>query len=308
MPSASGLTRRPQRKPEWLKIKPPGGENYTRIKQLLRQLKLNTVCEEARCPNVSECWGGGTATVMLMGDTCTRACRFCHVKSGNPRGLLDVNEPVNVASAIAELSLTYVVLTSVDRDDLPDQGADHFGRTVEAIKERSPNTLVEVLIPDFRGNESCLERIVASGADVIAHNVETTERLTPTVRDRRCGYEQSLKVLEKLKQLSPKVHTKSSIMLGLGETFEEVSRTMDDLRKVGVSIVTIGQYLRPSDWHLEVKEYIHPSVFKQYEELGLEKGFLFVPSGPLVRSSYKAGEKFLEGILRAERSVKSENV
>jgi lipoic acid synthetase len=298
MPSST----KAQPKPEWLKIRPPGGENYIRIKQLLRQLKLHTVCEEAQCPNVSECWGGGTATVMLMGDTCTRACKFCHVKSGNPKGILDPNEPVNVASAIAELELTYVVLTSVDRDDLPDQGADHFAKTVEEIKKRSPQTLVEVLIPDFRGVKACLERIVASGADVVAHNVETTESLTPKVRDVRCGYHQSLDVLRTLKTLAPKIHTKSSIMLGLGETYEEVSRTMDDLISSGVSILTIGQYLRPSTWHLEVKEYIHPSVFKQYEELGLSKGFLFVPSGPLVRSSYKAGEKFLEGILRAERN------
>ncbi|NBX68509.1 MAG: lipoyl synthase [Proteobacteria bacterium] len=286
-------------KPEWLKIRPPGGENYSRIKELLRTLKLHTVCEEAKCPNVSECWGGGTATVMLMGDTCTRACKFCHVKSGNPKGVLDPNEPVNVASAIAELKLRYVVLTSVDRDDLPDGGADHFGRTVEEIKKRSPETLVEVLIPDFQGDHASVERICLSGADVIAHNVETVERLTSTVRDRRCGYQQSLGVLKKVKDYFPKIYTKSSIMLGLGETKEEVFKAMDDLRKAGVQIVTFGQYLRPTTWHLPVEEYIHPDVFKEYEKVGLEKGFLCVPSGPLVRSSYRAAEKFLEGLLRS---------
>jgi lipoyl synthase len=286
------------RKPEWLKIKPPGGENYSRIKQLLRTLGLHTVCEEASCPNVSECWGGGTATVMLMGDVCTRGCHFCHVKTGNPKGQLDAQEPQKVATAVAELGLTYLVLTSVDRDDLPDGGADHFARTVEEIKARAPEVLVEVLIPDFRGDELALARIAASGADVLAHNVETVKRLTSKVRDGRANYAQSLRVLERLKELSPKALTKSSLMLGLGETSEEISSTMDDLRNVGVEILTIGQYLRPSSWHLAVSEYVHPGVFKELEALGLEKGFLSVPSGPLVRSSYKAGEKFLESVLR----------
>jgi len=286
-------------KPEWLKIRPPGGENYTRIKELLRTLKLHTVCEEARCPNVSECWGGGTATVMLMGDTCTRACRFCHVKSGNPKGVLDPNEPSNVALAIAELKLRYVVLTSVDRDDLADGGADHFARTVEQIKKKSPDTLVEVLIPDFQGDEKSIERICLSGVDVIAHNIETVLRLTPTVRDIRCDYNQSLEVLRKVKEYFPKIYTKSSIMVGLGETKDEIFQAMDDLRRVGVQIVTFGQYLRPTNWHLPVTEYVHPDVFKEYEKVGLTKGFLSVPSGPLVRSSYRAAEKFLEGILRS---------
>lgn len=286
-------------KPEWLKIRPPGGENYSRIKELLRGLKLHTVCEEARCPNVAECWGGGTATVMLMGDTCTRACRFCHVKSGNPKGLLDPHEPLNVASAIAELKLRYVVLTSVDRDDLPDGGADHFAQTVEAIKKKSPETLVEVLIPDFQGDEKSIERICLSGVDVIAHNIETVERLTTTVRDRRCGYHQSLGVLKKVKSYYPNIYTKSSVMVGLGETREEIFKAMDDLRSVGVQIVTFGQYLRPTTWHLPVEEYVPPDIFKEYERVGLEKGFLCVPSGPLVRSSYRAAEKFLEGLLRS---------
>jgi lipoyl synthase len=287
------------RKPEWLKIRPPGGENYARIKELLRKLGLHTVCEEASCPNVSECWGGGTATVMLMGDLCTRGCHFCHVKTGNPKGELDAAEPRKVAAAVAELGLTYLVLTSVDRDDLPDGGADHFARTVQEIKHRSPDVLVEVLIPDFRGEERALSRIAASGADVLAHNVETTRRLTPKVRDGRATYDQSIHVLERLKNLRPQAVTKSSLMLGLGETSEEISSTMDDLRSVGVEILTIGQYLRPSSWHLPVNEYVHPTVFKELEALGLKKGFLSVPSGPLVRSSYKAGEKFLETFLRS---------
>jgi lipoyl synthase len=290
------------RKPEWLKIRPPGGENYSQIKQLLRELKLHTVCEEAACPNVSECWGGGTATLMLMGDTCTRGCKFCHVKSGNPKGLLDEDEPVKVAVALSKLGLTYVVLTSVDRDDLPDGGSDHFGRTVEEIKKRIPEMLVEVLTPDFRGDKAAVERVIRSGVDVFAHNIETIPRLTKKVRDGRCDYEQSLEVLRYAKQLRPAVHTKSSIMVGLGETKEEVFAAMDDLRRVGVSIVTLGQYLRPSSWHLPVEEYVAPALFEEYERVGMEKGFLCVPSGALVRSSYRAGEKFLEGLLRTKQS------
>jgi lipoic acid synthetase len=288
-----------QPKPSWLKIRPPGGENYTRLKEMMRRLKLNTVCEEAACPNVSECWGGGTATVMLMGDTCTRGCKFCHVKTGNPKGVIDPHEPVNVATAVAEMGLTYLVLTSVDRDDLPDGGADHFGRTVEEIKKRDPKILVEVLIPDFRGDLKAVDRIVESGADVIAHNIETVERLQKKVRDGRCGYAQSLSVLKHVKVQSSKTYTKSSVMVGLGETKEEVYQSMDDLRSINVDIVTFGQYLRPSNWHLPVEEYVSPEVFKEYEKVGLEKGFLTVPSGPLVRSSYRAGEKFLEGLLRS---------
>lgn len=288
-------------KPEWLKIRPPGGDNYTRIKELLRSLKLNTVCEEARCPNVAECWGGGTATVMLMGDTCTRACKFCHVKSGNPGGVLDHDEPIKVGSAIVELGLKYVVLTSVDRDDLPDGGADHFARTVETIKQRNKEILVEVLIPDFLGDEKAIKRICESGADVIAHNMETVKRLSPSVRDRRCDYQTSLNVLKKVKEISPRTYTKTSIMLGLGESKAEVLEVMQDLRETGVQILTFGQYLRPTSWHLPVVEYIHPTVFKEYEELGLGLGFLSVPSGPLVRSSYRAAEKFLEGLIRSER-------
>lgn len=290
-------------KPEWLKIRPPGGENYLKIKELLKGLKLHTVCEEARCPNVAECWGGGTATIMLMGDTCTRGCKFCHVKTGNPKGVLDPHEPENVAHALSVLGLRYVVLTSVDRDDLADGGANHFATTVEKIKERSPQMIVEVLIPDFLGDEKAIDRVIESGADVIAHNVETVERLTERVRDGRCGYEQSLNVLRYVKNKSPKTYTKSSVMLGLGETWDELNGCMDDLRRANVDILTFGQYLRPTNWHLPVEEFVKPDVFKNLEAKGLEKGFLCVPSGPLVRSSYKAAEKFLEGRIREERKL-----
>ncbi len=285
-------------KPEWLKIRPPGGEAYAHLKGLFKAQGLHTVCEEAACPNVSECWGGGTATLMLMGDTCTRGCRFCHVKTGNPKGVLDPHEPEKVANSLASLKMTYVVLTSVDRDDLPDGGATHFARTVRAIKEKSPSTIVEILIPDFLGFQESLETIAHCGAEVIAHNLETVERLTPSVRDGRCSYELSLKVLKRLKDINPGLYTKSSIMLGLGEKPDEVERAMDDLRQVEVDILTLGQYLRPSQWHLPVVEYVTPAVFKELEEAGLKKGFLFVPSGPLVRSSYRAGEKFLEARIR----------
>ncbi len=287
-------------KPSWLKVRAPGGENYVRLKQLFRSLNLHTVCEEASCPNVGECWGGGTATVMLLGDTCTRGCRFCHVKTGKPNGVVDELEPVKVGAALGSMDLTYIVLTSVDRDDLADGGADHFGRTVEEIKKRNPHLLVEVLVSDFQGDLAAVERIVNSGADVIAHNLETVERLSKKVRDPRCGYRQSLNVLAHVKQLRPKMYTKSSIMVGLGETSEEMSQSMDDLRMAGVDILTIGQYLRPSSKHLPVEEYIPPERFKAYEEMGLAKGFKFVPSGPLVRSSYRAGEKFIESQLRLD--------
>lgn len=302
MPSPAPISPN-ARKPDWLKIRPPGGEAFTQIKELVKSLKLHTVCEEARCPNMAECWGGGTATLMLMGDTCTRGCKFCHVKTGNPKGLLDREEPEKVAKALGVLKLKYVVLTSVDRDDLPDGGADHFARTVEAIKKAAPETIVEVLIPDFLEMPEALQRIAFCGAEVIAHNIETVSRLTPKVRDGRCDYQMSLNVLKKVKTLNPQVYTKSSIMLGLGETKEEVLKSMDDLRDYCVDVLTLGQYLRPTDWHLPVGEYIHPTVFKDLEEEGLKRGFLCCPSGPLVRSSYRAGEKFLEGLIRAGKTL-----
>jgi len=289
-------------KPDWLKVRAPGGENYTRLKGLVRNLNLHTVCEEARCPNVGECWSEGTATLMLMGDTCTRGCKFCHVKTGNPKGVLDPHEPENVGNAVSLMGLKYVVLTSVDRDDLPDGGADHFSRAVEAIKRLSPETLVEVLIPDFLGDSAAIERIAHSGAEVIAHNIETVRRLTRSVRDGRCDYDVSLEVLKEAKRVNPKLYTKSSIMVGLGEQIEEIFESMDDLRRMSVDIVTFGQYLRPTTWHLPVERFVPPEEFALYEKQGLARGFLAVPSGPLVRSSYRAGEKFLESRIREEKS------
>ncbi|MBI2027817.1 MAG: lipoyl synthase [Deltaproteobacteria bacterium] len=292
------MTLQLQRKPHWLKVQAPGGANYTFIKQKLREKKLYTVCEEASCPNMGECWKGGTATFMLMGDVCTRGCRFCHVASGKPTAL-DAEEPQKIASVISELGLTYVVLTSVDRDDLPDGGASHFAKTVAEIKKRNSNIIVESLIPDFQGRAESLKIMSNSGVDVLDHNIETIKRLSERVRDRRCSYGQSLFVLQRLKELNSKIYTKSSLMVGLGETQEEASEVMDDLRTVGVDILTIGQYLRPSHKQLEVKEYVAPAVFEHYRKLGESKGFLYVASGPLVRSSYKAGEFFLEALIRS---------
>ncbi len=285
-------------KPDWLKVKPPAGQNYERIKLLLAKLDLHTVCEEAHCPNVQECWGGGTATLMLMGDTCTRACRFCMVKSGNPRGEIDQWEPFKVAYALAELSLDYVVLTSVDRDDLPDGGAHHFARTIFEIKRRNPALVVEVLIPDFRGDLLALKEVVNAKPHVISHNVETTRRLTPKVRDPRATYDQSLTILAAIKQMDHDIFTKSSIMLGLGETDEELVQTIQDLRTRGVDILTLGQYLRPSLRHLPVMEYVPPDRFEYFRRVGQDLGFIYVASGPLVRTSYRAGEFFLQSMIK----------
>ncbi len=287
-----------ERKPEWLKVRPPGGETFVHLKSLLRGLDLHTVCEEAHCPNVGECWGGGTATIMLLGDTCTRGCRVCAVTSGNPRGIVDPREPQKVAAAIEQLGLTYVVLTSVDRDDLPDGGAAHFADTVRAIKARSPGVLVETLVPDFQGDPEAIRTVLAGGQEVFDHNVETVRRLQGIVRDRRANYEQSLFVLRHAKEVRPDVVTKSSIMVGLGETDDEVVATFRDLRAAGVDIVTIGQYLRPSAWHLAVSEYVPPETFDRYRRQAEEMGFLYAAAGPLVRSSYRAGEFFLESMIR----------
>lgn len=256
---------------------------------------LHTVCEGARCPNVHECWGSGTATVMLLGEVCTRNCRFCAVAKGRPEPP-DPEEPEKVAQAVAAWGLDYVVLTSVSRDDLPDGGAAHFAKTVEALKRRKPGVLVELLIPDFQGKMESLKRVVEAGPDVVGHNLETVERLTPLVRDRRAGYRRSLEVLAEIKRLEPSIYTKSSIMLGLGETEEEVLQTMRDLREAGVDFLTLGQYLQPTLRHLEVQEYITPEKFDSYRQLGEELGFLAVASGPLVRSSYRAGELFLKAL------------
>lgn len=290
-------TTRFEPKPEWLKIRPPAGENYKRIKGLLKEESLYTVCEEAHCPNVHECWAGGTATFMLMGDTCTRGCRFCAVKTGNPKGVLDHDEPYKISSSIGKLNLEYVVLTSVDRDDLPDGGSEHFAQTIVEIKKKDSKVIVEVLIPDFKGDWSALQKIIDAKPEVIAHNIETIERLTPTVRDKRAGYKQTLDLLAQVKKVDSSIFTKSSIMIGLGETEEEVFKTMEDLRSVDTDILTLGQYLRPTKKHLPVVEFVTPEKFAYYEKKGMEMGFKYIASGPLVRSSYKAGEYFIKNEL-----------
>jgi lipoic acid synthetase len=288
------------RKPEWLKVRLPHGEAYERVKGIVRQTKLATVCEEALCPNIAECWGGGTATVMLMGEVCTRACRFCHVKVGAPPPL-DPHEPENLAKAVKELGLEYLVVTSVNRDELADGGASHFAQAIRALRRESPKTIVEVLIPDFKGSEPALETVAVARPHVVAHNVETVERLTPNVRDRRAGYRQSLKVLEYLKQRPEGLYTKSSIMVGLGETDQELVQTMRDLRDVGVDVLTLGQYLQPSQFHLRVARFAPPQKFDEYKALAEEMGFLYVASGPMVRSSYRAAEFFMKGLMEKER-------
>ena len=299
---AAPSAQRP-RLPEWFKVKAPGGPAYAAIKQALRERGLSTVCEEARCPNLAECWGGGpkgvgTATVMVMGGTCTRGCRFCSVPTGKP-GPLDAEEPRKVSETVGLMGVGYVVVTSVDRDDLPDGGAAHFAQVIRRCKADHPALLVEVLTPDFQGDEAALAAIVAASPDVVAHNVETVRRLTPAVRDRRAGYDQTLAVLRAYKRLGAR-YTKTSIMLGLGETEAEVEECLRDLREASVDIVTFGQYLRPSQEarHLPVTEFVHPRQFDAYAEMARGMGFLYVASGPLVRSSYKAGELFLEGMIR----------
>lgn len=285
------------RKPDWIRVRAPSGENYVKFKQILEIQKLHTVCEEAKCPNIAECWGTGTATIMIMGDTCTRGCRFCAVKSGEPNPL-DTEEPNRVAKAIKEWGLRYVVITSVCRDDLEDGGAEHFAKTVKAVKTLCPETIVEPLIPDFVGNEDSIRKIINSQPQVISHNIETVARLTPKVRDARASYEQTLRVLKKIKDVDSKIYTKSSIMLGLGETKEEVIKTITDLRTARVNILTMGQYLQPTLKHLPVEEYITPEKFNTYREIANMMGFTYVASGPLVRSSFKAGEFFLENVIR----------
>lgn len=295
-----------QAKPEWLTVRPPSGTRHAELKQLFGQLNLHTVCEEAHCPNVGECWGGGTATLMLMGDVCSRACRFCMVTPGRPSGVLDGLEPENVAFALSQMRLEYVVLTSVDRDDLPDGGADHIAKTVRLVKAKSPQILVEVLIPDFQDDLDALRKVVSARPDVVAHNVETTQSLTSRVRDPRAGYWQSLSVLRNVKKLNPALRTKSSIMVGLGESEEEMASTMLDLRRAGVDFLTIGQYLRPSQRHLPVLEYVSPAAFDRYRELGERMGFAYVASGPLVRSSYRAGEYFIRSVIERQSYIEKD--
>jgi lipoic acid synthetase len=294
------LTRRI---PEWIKTRPPGGPAYAHLKELLREKKLATVCEEARCPNVHECWGGGTATVMLLGATCTRGCKFCAVTSAAKGDEVDAQEPEKLAAAISELGLKYVVVTMVDRDDMPDGGSSHVARAIGELRRRVPELLVEVLVSDFRGDREQVATVARAMPDVFAHNVEVVERLQPSVRDARCSYVQSLSVLKHAKDVAPGLVTKSSIMLGLGESEAEVVQSMKDLRSVGVDVLTLGQYLRPSNWHLPVAEWIEPARFDAYRDRGLELGFAYVASGPLVRSSYRAGEFFLEAMLRKRKST-----
>ncbi len=294
-------------KPSWLKVKAPSGENYTRIKDLLGELKLATVCQEAKCPNMGECWSGGTATFMLMGEVCTRGCRFCNVKTGNPKGAIDPFEPEKVAYSISQMDLKYVVITSVDRDDLEDQGASHFARTVSTIKKLQPDLIVEILTPDFRGNKELIQQLADSEPDVFAQNIETVRRLTSSVRDPRAGYDQTMGVLKTVKEHKPNMYTKSSLMLGLGETDEEIMETLRDLRAVGCDVITFGQYLQPTERHLKVIEFITPEKFKYWQEIAEGMGFLYVASGPLVRSSYRAGEFFMEGVIRKNRHENQDN-
>ncbi|TSO98527.1 Lipoyl synthase, mitochondrial [Bagarius yarrelli] len=295
------------RLPPWLKTEIPIGKNYNKLKNTLRDLKLHTVCEEARCPNIGECWGGGetataTATIMLMGDTCTRGCRFCSVKTARQPPPLDPDEPYNTAKAISAWGLDYVVLTSVDRDDLADGGAEHFAKTVTYLKKRSPNILVECLTPDFRGDLSAVEKVALSGLDVYAHNVETVKELQRYVRDPRANFDQSLTVLRHVKSIKPSILTKTSIMLGLGETEAQIHSTLKELRDSHVDCLTLGQYMQPTKRHLKVEEYVTPEMFAYWEKVGQEMGFVYTASGPLVRSSYKAGEFFLKNLLKKRKT------
>ena len=290
------------KKPPWLRVGVPGGERYRRVSDTLGREKLHTVCQEAHCPNVAECWGGGTATVMLMGDTCTRGCRFCNVKTASHPPPLDPDEPRHLAEMVSGLRLDYIVVTSVDRDDLPDGGAGHFAEAIRHLRA-VPGLLVEVLTPDFRGDPEAVRTIGRAAPDVFANNLETVRRLTPVVRDPRAGYDQTLEVLARMKREFPRIVTKSSIMLGLGETPEELEQAMRDLRSAGVEILTLGQYLRPSAWHLPVMEFVTPERFETFKGLGERLGFRCVASGPLVRSSYRAAELFLRGEIGAPRRV-----
>jgi lipoic acid synthetase len=288
-------------KPPWLKVRMPGSPRFHELKQRARSLRLSTVCEEARCPNIGECWGGGTATFMVMGDTCTRGCRFCAVKTAKRPDALDPWEPLNLALAIQEMDLDYVVVTSVDRDDVEDGGAAHFARCITETRAKAPRTMIEVLIPDFAGRIEDLKKVVDARPEVIAHNVETVKRLTHPVRDRKAGYQRSLDVLANIKALDPSRYTKSSLMVGLGETDEELLEAMADLRAVGCDFLTIGQYLQPTRKHLEVVEFLPPERFAAWERQGLELGFKYVASGPLVRSSYKAGEYFIREFIQKQQ-------
>ena len=277
-----------ERKPTWLRVKSQNSPKFRELKNIVSEKKLHTVCEEAMCPNIQECWSHGTATFMLLGSVCTRACKFCAVDTGNPKGSLDKDEPLKVATSISHMNLKYAVLTSVNRDDLKDGGAEHFSDTVKAIKEKAPQVLVEALVPDFLGNKLSIETLLNSQLEVFAQNLETVKRLTKRVRDPRAGYDQTLDVLSYAKEYSPSVITKSSLMLGLGETEQEITSSFLDLRNAGVDVLTLGQYMRPTINHLPVEKWYSPEEFKYFESLANEVGFLEVASGPMVRSSYRA--------------------
>ncbi|MCK9516353.1 MAG: lipoyl synthase [Ottowia sp.] len=281
------------KKPAWLRVRVPAGARYQEIMDIVKSHRLSTVCAESKCPNIAECWGRGTATLMLMGSVCTRACRFCSVNTGNPQGWLDKDEPANVAEAVYLMGLKYVVLTSVDRDDLPDLGAGHYAACIRAIHGRMPDTAVEALTPDFQGRHELVAEVLDAGLATYAQNLETVRRLTHPVRDPRAGYEQTLDVLRFAKRHAPQTITKTSLMLGLGETDAEIEQALDDMRAAHVDVVTLGQYMRPTKNHLPVRRFVTPEAFARYRELALDKGFLEAVSGPLVRSSYRA-ERVLE--------------
>ncbi|MCS5552279.1 MAG: lipoyl synthase [SAR324 cluster bacterium] len=286
------------KKPPWLKVPFPGGDRYSWIKSRSTRLNLSTVCEEANCPNIGECWNGGTATFMLMGETCTRGCRFCAVKSAKYPPALDADEPSKLAGTIKKMNLNYVVLTTVNRDDFQDQGASHIARCIKATQRTSPRLLIEMLMPDFRGEKELVQQIIDASPAVLAHNLETVRRLTPEVRDYRADYDQSLEVLRYLKTNCPEGYTKSSLMLGLGESRREILQAMDDMRDAGVDFLTIGQYLQPTRKHLKVLKFLHPDEFNELGQIGDKMGFDYVASGPLVRSSYKAAEFYIERKIR----------
>jgi lipoic acid synthetase len=286
------ISPQPPRKPPWLKVQLPRGEAYETVKSNVRRLELNTVCQEAMCPNLGECWGAGTATIMILGDTCTRGCHFCNVKTGSPKGEVDWLEPKRVAEAVAELGWQYLVLTAVDRDDLADGGATIFANTVRMIHAKSPSSKVECLTGDFAGDLAALDIVLDARPEVLAHNLETVERLQPTVRDRRATYAQSLAVLRHAKQSGKVTYTKTSLMLGLGERDDEIEQAMDDARAAGVDIFTMGQYLQPTKRHLKVVEFVTPEKFDQLRQVGETKGFRQVVASPLSRSSYHAEQAF----------------
>lgn len=289
----------PIAKPDWLKIKIRSDLDFSKIKNALKKRNLVTVCEEANCPNMADCWSNeGTATFMVLGDTCTRGCKFCAIKTSVKGQEIDLDEPIKLAEAISEMELDYAVLTAVDRDDLEDGGAEHFANCIKKIKELHPKTIVEVLIGDFAGDFDALQKVIDAKPDVIAHNVETVKRLQKKVRDLRATYEQSLSVLKRVKDMNPTIYTKSSLMLGLSETQEEVFASMLDLKSVNCDIVTFGQYMKPKNKILKVEEYVTPEQFDKYKVVGEKLGFLYVASGPFVRSSYKAGELFIKNQIR----------